>query len=62
MIVEYPKYCKKCNSSFEDFAYKKRLFFGGYAIIRICPHCGSEIECEFISEGEVKNEIVVGGL
>ena len=59
MIVKYPKHCKKYNSSFEDFAYKKRLFFGGYEIIRICPYCGSEIECEFISEEEVKNEMAI---
>ena len=55
MIVEYPLFCKKCERAFDDFKYKREWYVGGCCqIIRLCPHCGSEIECEFISEEEAK--------
>ena len=58
MIVQYPLFCKKCERAFDDFKYKREWYVGGCCqIIRLCPHCGSEIECEFISEEEVKNEM-----
>ena len=57
MIVKYPKHCKNATAHLKTLHTRKDCFFGGYEIIRICPYCGSEIECEFISEEEAKNEM-----